>query len=115
MIACTINYLIPSFITPGDYFSYIFAITLMLGISLMILTMTLIIIFRKMKDKFVKDEAVFNARFGSYFLELRQYSVAPLLFHLLFILHRVIFCLSILFLADYPSVQIILFIFSSLA
>lgn len=52
--------------------------------------------------------------FGAFYADFKPDCRLSLFFQPLFILRRLLFCLSVLFLGDFPGIQVSLFIYTSL-
>ena len=103
-LSCALNILQPVRNTPGQWFSYLYAWFLMLAIMALVIGLSVYGLLRKPHLHY----------FSAFFEGLHTERLSGLLYPSLFILRRLIFCLSALFLAEVPLLQLYLFQASSL-
>lgn len=65
-------------------------------------TLTILLNIPKFVDRLKTDE-IFKGKFGIFFREVRLDSKLSLLYHPLFIFRRLLFCVSMFYMADTPS------------
>ena len=83
-----------------------------MAIYLLFIPIGVTIFFRKNLGKFSSDD--FQQRFGSLYLNLKENVPNALTHTILYFIRRLIYAISLVFLGDYPALQNILFIISSL-
>ena len=90
----------PNRSTYGEITSFIFALGLLIFMFVIIFTTTYVM-FKKRQEL---NEDVVKKEIGSFYEDLRVDSVGALLYTPIFILRRLIFCILILVIPQYPLV-----------
>lgn len=83
-----------------------------MAIYLLSLPIGVAIFFRKNLGKFSSDD--FEERYGSLYLNLKEDVPVALTHTILYFIRRLVYAVSLVFLGEYPAIQNILFILSSL-
>ena len=98
-ISCVLNYMEPNRSTYGEITSLVFAIGLLIFMFVIIVSTTYVMMFKKRQEL---NEEVVKKEIGSFYEDLRVDSVGALLYTPIYILRRLIFCILILVLPQYP-------------
>jgi hypothetical protein len=85
--------------TPGDYEVMIFSVILL---AICILLPFLIYLFISRNYSKLEGDIDFKQKYGSLFAGIRLTQKSALMYNLLFMLRRMIFALSAIYLNDYP-------------
>jgi hypothetical protein len=112
-LSCLINIMVFTTSGPGDYISDILSVLLLGSVSLGFFILTMLSYRQNFVNRLTTDRA-FRDKFGPLFNEIRLNHPLCLLFHPLFFVRRVIFCISMFFLASTPGFQVIIFVLLSL-